>query len=127
MIQQGVTLTAFGILSVTAVMMFQVQPGGFIISVFANGIAQLPCEVQPEATLFYVEVGMMSEINTVEGYFTVQAALAPASHVLIASCRLTGGFAMVNWFDPSTHSGDFVFTVGGVSYFQPLFCLFLTK
>ena len=87
---------------------------GVIISVFAQGCAQMPPAAQPNACLFYVEVGMLAELNTVDGYFTVQAALAPASHVLIASCRLVGGFALVNWFDPSTHSGDFVFTVGGV-------------
>ncbi|ORY16107.1 hypothetical protein BCR34DRAFT_611704 [Clohesyomyces aquaticus] len=109
----GLTLTAFGILSVTAVLMLQMQEQGYIISVFANGKAQLPCNVSPNATLFYVEIGMISEINTVEGYFTVQAALAPASHILVPNCRLTGGFALVNWFHPSVHSGDFVFTVGG--------------
>lgn len=94
--------------------MLQMQQQGFIISVFANGKAQIPCNVSPKATLFYVEIGMLSEINTIEGYFTVQAALAPSSHVLVPSCRLTGGFALVNWFNPSPHSGDFVFTVGGV-------------
>jgi hypothetical protein len=98
------------------------QPKGFIISVFANGVAQIPANASPKATLFYVEISMIAEINTVEGYFTVQAALAPASHVLVPSCRLTGGFALVNWFVPSPHSGDFVFTVGGYhrAYSPPL-------
>jgi hypothetical protein len=113
----GLTLTAFGILSVTAVLVFGVRDGGFVISVFANGIARMPPAAPPEATLFYVEIGMLAEINTVDGYFTVQAALAPSSHVLVPSCRLTGGFALVNWFSPSPHSGDFVFTVGGVCVF----------
>ncbi|KAL8769556.1 MAG: hypothetical protein Q9209_004487 [Squamulea sp. 1 TL-2023] len=111
----GLTLTAFGILSVTAVLMFAVRDYGFVISVFANGIAQIPNEVKPELTLFYVEIGMLAELNTVEGYFTVQAALAPSSHVLVPACRLTGGFALVNWFTPNVNAGDFVFTVGGVS------------
>ena len=88
---------------------------GVIISVFAQGCAQMPPAASPAICLFYVEVGLLAELNTVEGYFTVQAALAPASHVLLPSCRLVGGFALVNWFDPSTYSGDFVFTVGGVS------------
>jgi uncharacterized protein DUF6603 len=99
--------------------------GGVDILVLADGIAQMPPDVDdPDATLFYVELFMLAELNTIQGFFTVQAALAPSSHVLVSSCRLTGGFAFVNWFDPNTHSGDFVFTVGGVSHFvfeyQPL-------
>ena len=73
----------------------------------------MPPSAPSDVTLFYVEVGMLAELNTVDGYFTVQAALAPASHVLVPSCRLTGGFALVNWFAPNVHAGDFVFTVGG--------------
>lgn len=107
-------MTAFGVLAVTAVLMFGIRESGFVISVFANGVAQIPSEVKPEATLFYVEVNILAELNTVDGYFTVQAALAPTSHVLIPSCRVTGGFALVNWFAPSQNAGDFVFTVGGV-------------
>jgi hypothetical protein len=101
-------------LSVTAVLVLGFRNSGVVISVFADGIAQVPPDSLANATLFYVEVGMLAELNTVDGYFTVQAALAPSSHVLVPSCRLTGGFALVNWFPPSQHSGDFVFTVGGV-------------
>ncbi|KAL8916682.1 MAG: hypothetical protein Q9208_008382 [Pyrenodesmia sp. 3 TL-2023] len=106
----GLTLRAMGILAVTAVLMFGIRESGFVISVFANGVAQIPSEVKAEATLFYVEVNMLAELNTVDGYFAVQAALAPTSHALISSCRLTGGFALVNWFAPSPNAGDFVFT-----------------
>jgi hypothetical protein len=111
------TLTAFGILSITAVLMLGFHDGGVVISIFADGIAQMPPDVEADATLFYVEIFMLAELNTVEGYFTVQASLAPSSHILVSSCRLTGGFALVNWFDPNPHSGDFVFTVGGVCCF----------
>jgi len=112
---KGLTLTAFGILSVTAVLMLEFQDGGVILAVLADGIAQMPPDVpDPDETLFYVEIYMLAELDTVHGFFTVQASLAPSSHVLVSSCRLTGGFALYNWFDPNTHSGDFVFTVGGV-------------
>jgi hypothetical protein len=113
---QGVTLTALGILAVTAVLMLEIQQNGFIIAVFADGIGQIPCDVSSDETLFYVEIGLLAELNTIDGYFTVQAALAPSSHVLVSTCRLTGGFALMNWFQPSPHSGDFVFTVGGVRF-----------
>ena len=112
---KGLTLTAFEILSVTAVLMMGFQQAGVVISVFADGIAQMPPDVDADETLFYVEIYMLAELNTVQGFFTVQASLAPSSHVLVPSCRLTGGFALVNWFNPNAHSGDFVFTVGGVS------------
>lgn len=102
-------------MAVTAVLMFGVRDSGFVISVFANGVVQIPSEVKPDATLFYIEINMLAELNTADGYFTVQAALAPSSHVLVPSCRLTGGFALVNWFAPNANAGDFVFTVGGVS------------
>jgi Family of unknown function (DUF6603) len=91
---------------------------GVVIEVFADGIAQMPPDAPEDATLFYVEIFMLAELNTIQGYFTVQASLAPTSHVLISSCRLTGGFALVNWFNPNPHSGDFVFTVGGVSNYR---------
>ena len=108
-------MSAFGILAVTAVLMFGTRDAGFVISVFANGKAQIPSEVPTNSTLFYIEIAMLAELNTVDGYFTVQAALAPTSHVLVPSCRITGGFALVNWFAPNSNAGDFVFTVGGVS------------
>ena len=114
-ILKGLTLTAFGILSITAVLMLGFHESGVVISVFADGIAQMPPDAGVDETLFYVEIYMLAELNTIQGYFTVQASLAPSSHVLISSCRLTGGFALVNWFNPNTHTGDFVFTVGGVS------------
>ncbi|KAI4185104.1 MAG: hypothetical protein LQ346_005981 [Caloplaca aetnensis] len=47
--------------------MFGIRESGFVISVFANGVAQIPSEVKPEATLFHVEVNMLAELNTVDG------------------------------------------------------------
>lgn len=108
-------MTAFGMLAITAVMLVGFHDSGMVFSIFADGIAQMPPGVDADKCLFYVEVGMLAELNTVDGYFTVQAALAPSSHILLPSCRLTGGFALVNWFQPNMHTGDFVFTVGGVS------------
>lgn len=103
-------------LSVTAVLMLGLSDSGVVITVVADGIAQMPPDVtDPNLTLFYVELYMLAELNFVDGFFTVQASLAPSSHVLVPSCRLTGGFALVNWFSPNPHAGDFVFTVGGVS------------
>ncbi|KAL8655028.1 MAG: hypothetical protein Q9210_001151 [Variospora velana] len=49
------------------VLMFGVRDSGFVISVFANGVAQIPSEAKPKATRFYVEISMIAEMNTVDG------------------------------------------------------------
>jgi hypothetical protein len=68
---QGLTLTALGILSITAVLMLGFQDAGVIISIFADGVTQLPPDAPQDATLFYVEIYIIVELNTVDGYFNV--------------------------------------------------------
>ncbi|GAB2857467.1 hypothetical protein GCM10022221_66330 [Actinocorallia aurea] len=47
-----------------------------------------------------------------DGYFLLQAQLAPDSYLFSRACRLTGGFAFATWFG-AEHHGDFVLSVGG--------------
>ena len=56
---------------------------------------------------------MIIELNFIEGFFRVAAALAPTSYIYVPLCHLTGSFALCYWFSPSAYSGDFVFTLGG--------------
>lgn len=56
---------------------------------------------------------MKIELNFIEGYFGVEASLAPSSYLLVPQCHLTGGFALYYWFEPNPASGDWVFTLGG--------------
>ena len=97
----GLTVTAFDILSVTAVAMFAFRDSGLIISLFADAIAQMPPDVPKEAVIVYAEIGMIAEMNFVDGYFRVEAALAPTSFLLVPECHLYGGFALVYWFPVS--------------------------
>jgi hypothetical protein len=110
----GLTLTAFDILSVTAVAMVQFKEAGLIISIIADAIAQMPPGVSDRSLMIaYVEIGFICEMNMVDGYFRVEAALAPTSFLLVPACRIYGGMALVYWFAPNQHAGDWVFTVGG--------------
>lgn len=99
----GMTVVAFDVLTVTAVAMLAFSDAGLVISLYADAIAQMP----PDATstsemIVYVELGMVAEMNFVDGYFRVEAALAPTSFLLVPQCHLYGGFALAYWFGVRT-------------------------
>lgn len=117
----GMSVVAFDILTVTAVALFAFGDTGLDISIYADAIAQMPPNAPKEAVIVYVEIGLVAEMNFIDGYFRVEASLAPTSFLLVPECHLYGGFALVYWFPPSDHSGDWVFSVGGYhrSYTPP--------
>jgi hypothetical protein len=95
----GMTVKAFDILAITAVAMIAFRDSGIIISLYADAIAQMPPDVPNRSEcIVYVEIGMVVEMNFVDGYFRVEAALAPTSFLLVPACHLYGGFALVYWF-----------------------------
>ena len=95
----GMTVTAFDVLKITAVAMFAFRDSGLILSLFADAVAQMPPKATSRSELIvYVEIGMVAEMNFVDGYFRVEAALAPSSFLLVPQCRVYGGFALVYWF-----------------------------
>lgn len=98
----GMTVTAFDILAITAVAMFAFRDAGIIISIFADAVAQMPPEVKSQnEMILYIEIGLVAEMNMVDGYFRVEASLAPSSFILVPQCHLWGGFALVYWFGVS--------------------------
>ncbi|KAM7207809.1 hypothetical protein V8F20_001851 [Naviculisporaceae sp. PSN 640] len=113
----GMTISSFEILAITAVAMFAFRDSGVVISIFADAVAQLPPHVPPDAPpgalILYVEIGMVAELNLIDGYFRVEAALAPTSYLLVPQCRLTGGFALCYWFGNNPNAGEYVFSIGG--------------
>ncbi|MCJ1385951.1 hypothetical protein MMC17_009076 [Xylographa soralifera] len=118
----GMTITAFDILTITAVAMLAFPDQGIIVSLFADAIAQMPPGVtSPSEMILYVEIGLVAEMNFVHGYFRVEASLAPTSFLLVPQCRISGGFALVYWFGNNPHAGDWVFSIGGYhkSYTPP--------
>ena len=100
----GMTISAFDILTITAVAMFAFRDAGLIISLYADAVAQMPPAVKDTSEmLLYVEIGLVAELNFKEAYFRVEASLAPTSFLLVPQCHLTGGFALVYWFGVGPH------------------------
>jgi hypothetical protein len=127
----GLSASVFDCLTVTAVAMLEVKAGGFDLAIYGDAVAMMPPDAPSrESCLVYVELAMVVEFNMGEGYFRVEAALAPTSFLLVPQCQLTGGFALVYWFgvcqmtqknmtnglivlQSNPHAGDWVFSVGG--------------
>jgi hypothetical protein len=98
----GLSLVAFDILTVTAVAMVQFKEAGLDIAIIADAVAQMPPSVTSRSEMIaYVELGFICEMNMADGYFRVEAALAPTSFLLVPACRIYGGMALVYWFNVS--------------------------
>jgi hypothetical protein len=97
----GMSITAFDILTVTAVAMLEFRDSGLVASIYADAIAEMPPGAPSGAAIVYAEIGMVAEMNFADGYFRVEASLAPTSYLLVPACRLYGGFALVYWFPVS--------------------------
>jgi hypothetical protein len=95
----GMSISAFDVLTITALAMLGFRDNGVIISLYADAVAQMPPDATDKSEMIvYVEIAMVAEMNTVDGYFRVEAALAPTSFLLTQDCHLYGGFALVYWF-----------------------------
>lgn len=115
----GLDITAFDIVDVTAVVVFEFNP--LILSILANATAQMPkpnkaisdSTLSREVTYVYAEMAIVSTVDFAKGSLTILGALAPNSFVMNPSCHLSGGFGLCYWFSGSGHDGDWVFTIGG--------------
>jgi hypothetical protein len=87
----GMSVSAAEILEITAVAMVGFHDSGLTLSLFADAIGQLPPEAPPNLTIMYVEIAMVAEMNFGEGYFRVEASLAPTSHIYVPMCHIYGG------------------------------------
>jgi hypothetical protein len=98
----GMTITAFDVVAITAIALFGFRDSGVVISIVADAIATMPPN-EPDSSnvVLYVEIGMIAELNFIDGYFLVEASLAPTSFLLVPQCHLTGGFALAYWFGVS--------------------------
>ncbi|KAH8654008.1 hypothetical protein BGZ60DRAFT_159118 [Tricladium varicosporioides] len=113
----GMTITCFDCITLTAVLMFEIETksdqNGVIIALLADGIFQMEPLMPSDLCLFYVEVLIKVELNFIEGYIAADAALSPASHVYVPQAHLTGSGSFYTFFPPNSHAGDFVVTIGG--------------
>ncbi|KAJ9607108.1 hypothetical protein H2200_008180 [Cladophialophora chaetospira] len=112
----GMTITCFDCITLTAVLMFDVNTspqGGLDMALLADGVFQMEPLAPADACLFYIELLIKVELNFIDGYIAADATLAPASHVYVPEARLTGSGSFYSWFAPNSHAGDWVVSVGG--------------
>ncbi|KAH8882540.1 hypothetical protein GQ53DRAFT_455304 [Thozetella sp. PMI_491] len=113
----GMTLTAFDSLTLTAVMLFDIDTnptgGGVAIAMLGDGIFQMEPLAPPDYSLFYIEIVVSVELNFIDGYIAANAVMAPSSHIYVPEARLSGGASFYSWFGKNTHAGDWVVSVGG--------------
>lgn len=105
----GLSASAFDCLTVTAVAMLEVKSGGFDLAMYGDAVAMMPPDSPSrEECVVYIELGLAIDFNMAQGYFRVEAALAPTSFLLVPQCQLTGGFALVYWFGVRKAAGIIV-------------------
>ncbi|KAL4922825.1 hypothetical protein BDW62DRAFT_196833 [Aspergillus aurantiobrunneus] len=109
----GLSVTAFQMLSVQAVVLVQWDPA-VKLALAALATASFPGG-KIQRKFAHVELGMTAVIDMEAGIMRVDAELTPASYILDPSCHLTGGFAFYSWFDSkdANNRGDWVFSIGG--------------
>lgn len=116
----GLTVKAFEILSVQAVLVVQWNPE-VEIGIFGLATASIPGG-KSTRQFAYVELGITATLSFRTGVLKIEGELTPASYILDPSCHLEGGFALYTWFDDkgenSELKGDWVFTIGG---FHPMY------
>ncbi|KAI9929552.1 hypothetical protein MW887_001025 [Aspergillus wentii] len=109
----GLTVKAFQILSVQAVVAVQWNP--YVeLGIFAVATASIPGGKSGRQFAF-VQLGIVATVSFETGILKIEGELTPASYILDPNCHLTGGFALYSWFDSkdSNLRGDWVFTIGG--------------
>lgn len=110
-IAAGVDVISFELLKTRALLIVEFGDD-FQISVAARSVFNLP--QNPKLPQFVnVELGLTATIHPSAGYMEFRASLTPGSFVLDPDCHLTGDFAMIKWYGPNPHAGDFLISLGG--------------
>ncbi|KAH8689866.1 hypothetical protein BGW36DRAFT_465854 [Talaromyces proteolyticus] len=93
----GLTVKAFEILSVQAVLVIQWNPE-VEIGIFGLAVASIPGG-KTTKRFAHVELGVTATLSFRTGVMKIEGELTPASFILDPSCHLQGGFALYTWFD----------------------------
>ena len=78
----------------------------FTIGLLGLSTMDLP---KPSIRIAHIELAILAYYDSGENVLWVQAQLTDDSYLFDESCRLTGGFALVTWFN----TGEFVISLGG--------------
>lgn len=112
----GIMFTTYEVINSTALLTAEFG-NKFLLALIGLSRARFPME--GNQTYAYVELQLESIFDPSDGLISFTAVLSPNSYLLDPACHLTGGFAMVFWYGPNPHAGDFVVTLGGYSpYFN---------
>jgi hypothetical protein len=101
----GVRFTTFVFIESIAVLSVEV---GDSVELNLLGLSRMSLP-RRDLTLAQLELALRARFSSRDMVVSVQGQLTDNSWLLSESCRLTGGFALVNWL----HTGQFVLTVGG--------------
>lgn len=101
----GVKFTTYQVLETKGVLFIQISDG-FTIGILGLSSMSLPSK---EFNIGYVELAFLAYFDSNENVLWVEAGLTDASYLFDKNCRLTGGFALVSWFN----RGEFLLSLGG--------------
>jgi hypothetical protein len=101
----GVRFTTFVFIESIAVLSVEV---GDSVELNLLGLSRMSLP-RRDLTLAQLELALRARFSSRDMVVSVQGQLTDNSWLLSESCRLTGGFALVNWL----RTGQFVLTVGG--------------
>ncbi|PXY78501.1 MAG: hypothetical protein CXX81_07435, partial [Methanobacteriota archaeon] len=102
----GVKFTTFQVIESKAVLYIKISNDDFAVGLIGLSAMSLPT---PELNIGYIELAFAASYDSGTNIFRAEAQLTDASYLFSKSCRLTGGFALVNWFN----RGDFLLSIGG--------------
>ncbi|KAH8688320.1 hypothetical protein BGZ61DRAFT_391574 [Ilyonectria robusta] len=105
----GLTVTAFQMLEMRAVIALQWSPR---VQLALLGLAK--CDVpsiKSEVKFAHIELGILATVDLDASIMKVEAQLSPNSWIIHKNCHLTGGFALYYWFGAG--QTDWVMTIGG--------------
>ena len=102
----GVKFTTFQVIESKAVLYFKISNDDFAVGLIGLSAMSLPT---PDLNIGYIELAFEAGYDSGTNIFRAGAQLTDASYLFSKSCRLTGGFALVNWFN----RGDFLLSIGG--------------
>lgn len=106
----GIQFTSFGIVDTNAILTVNF---GNSFEIGLLGLAEMTMPPRCENTpIAYAGLALKAVVKPQEGVLSVEALLTPESYILSRDCRLSGGFALYNWFG-GKNSGDMVITLGG--------------
>jgi hypothetical protein len=101
----GLKFSTFQVMNTRAVLFAKFGNG---LTIGLMGLAEVDIP-DAKARIAYVELGILAYFDSNQNVLWVQAQLTDNSFLFDQSCRLTGGFALVTWFN----SGEFVLSLGG--------------